>query len=126
MDKLCSEGSGWVFIKNIELSVNVFRYKPFRGGSYIETPKELNNSSKGLINIQNKDKNDNFCFAYNVAAHELKLTGANLTRVTKYKDAAKKYIDGWKDWPMKIDDIQKFEKQFDKCINVFACKKYLD
>ena len=39
-------------------SVNVSVYNPLAGCSYIQLPKELRNSMKGLINMKNYDK---FC-----------------------------------------------------------------
>ena len=54
-----SEGSGWI-IENIRSHfVNIVKYLPFRGNSYIPSPEELRNSMMGLINPKNKD---NKCF----------------------------------------------------------------
>ena len=39
--------------------INVYKYKPLKGGTYIELSDDFKNSSKGLINIKNKD---NKCF----------------------------------------------------------------
>ena len=56
-----SEGSGWT-VESVEGHyVNIAKYKPLRGSSYIELPKELRNSKKGLINLKNKDKK---CFRW--------------------------------------------------------------
>ena len=51
-----SQGSGWVVARVDEHHINVARYNPLVGRSYIKLPKELQNSMKGLINLQNKDK----------------------------------------------------------------------
>ena len=54
-----SEGSGWT-IKSVDNHyLNIVKYKPMNGSSYIKLPKELQNSVKGLINLKN---NDNKCF----------------------------------------------------------------
>ena len=41
--------------------INIVRYKPLKGSSYIELPPELRNPAEGLINLQN---NDNECFRW--------------------------------------------------------------
>ena len=56
-----SQGSGWIISSVDNLYINIIKYEPLKGSSYIELPKELRNSSKGLINIQNKDDK---CFLY--------------------------------------------------------------
>ena len=38
-----------------EQNINVSKYKPLSGSSYVKLPKELNHSGKCLINIQNID-----------------------------------------------------------------------
>ena len=39
----------------IKQNINVSKYKPLSGSSYIKLPKELNHSRKDLLNIQYKD-----------------------------------------------------------------------
>ena len=46
----------------IEQNIDVSRCNPLSGNSYIKLPKELNQSRKGLINIQNID--DNKCLKW--------------------------------------------------------------
>ena len=55
IDKWVSEGSGWVIDRIDSHYINVTTYQPLNGSSYIELPIELQNPSKGLINIKNKD-----------------------------------------------------------------------
>ena len=52
-----SEGSGWTIESIDSHHVNVVKYLPMRGSSYIPCPKEL----RGLINLKNKD---NECFRW--------------------------------------------------------------
>ena len=55
--KWLREGSGWQIKSLLNFYVNIVRYDPLHGGnSYIKFPKELQNSRKGLVNIQNNDK----------------------------------------------------------------------
>ena len=56
-----SEGSGWT-IKSVDGHyINLTKYKPLKGSSYIELPTELKNPAKGLINLKNED---NECFRW--------------------------------------------------------------
>ena len=56
-----SEGSGWTVVSINDHYINTVVYNPLKGSSYIKLPPELQNSSKGLINLQNKD---NECFRW--------------------------------------------------------------
>ena len=55
IDKWVSEGSGWVIDRLDSHYINVTKYKPLHGSSYIELPTELKNPKKGLINMKNED-----------------------------------------------------------------------
>ena len=50
-----SEGSGWTIEAILVHYVNVAKYVPLRGNSYLPLPEELLNSRKGLINLKNED-----------------------------------------------------------------------
>ena len=54
-----SEGSGWTLVEIRSPFVNIVKYLPLRGNSYISTPEELRHHNKGLINLKNID---NECF----------------------------------------------------------------
>ena len=47
-------GSGWIMDKILEAYINVARYQPMRGGSYMPLPKKLQNK-KAIINVQNRE-----------------------------------------------------------------------
>ena len=112
-----SEGSGWT-VKTVDGHyVNLTKYKPLKGSSYIELPTELRNPAKGLINLKNKD---NQCFRWCHIRH--------LNPQEKYpqriKKSDKEYINkldyqGIK-FPVTIKQINKIEKQNDIRINVFG------
>ena len=61
IDKWVLEGSGWVIDRIDSHYLNVTRYKPLNGSSYIELPTDLRNTKNGLINIKNED---NECFRW--------------------------------------------------------------
>ena len=59
--KWISEGSAWI-IKSINGHyINIIKYEPLTGSSYIKLPTELQHNKHGLINLQNKD---NQCFRW--------------------------------------------------------------
>ena len=59
--KWISEGSAWI-IKSINGHyINIIKYEPLTGSSYIQLPTELQHHKSGLINLQNKD---NECFRW--------------------------------------------------------------
>ena len=61
IDNWINEGSGWIIDSINGEYVNISKYAPLFGNSFIELPSELKNPKKGLINIKNKD---NKCFLY--------------------------------------------------------------
>ena len=55
IDSWISEGSGWSIDKIGSKYINIVVYQPLHGSSYIDLPDELKTTTKGLINIKNKD-----------------------------------------------------------------------
>ena len=61
IDNWLNEGYGWV-IESVDAEyVNIPIFSLLSGSTYIELPRRLRNSIKGLINIKN---NDNKCFLW--------------------------------------------------------------
>ena len=59
--KWISQGSAWL-IKSINGHyINIIKYEPLSGSSYIKLPNELQNPKHGIINLQNED---NQCFRW--------------------------------------------------------------
>ena len=58
--------SNFVISKINTQYIDILQYKPLKGSSYIELPKELKNPKMGLINIKNEDQK---CFAYCLLYH---------------------------------------------------------
>ena len=100
--------------------MNIGKYATLSGSSYIELPKCLSNSMKGLINVTNKD---NKCFLWSHVRH-LRREGTHLTRITKEN---KKIADTLNyssiKFPVCSDDYPVIEDRFDININVFAYNK---
>ena len=112
-----SEGSGWT-IKSVDSHyLNIVKYKPLKGSSYIQLPYELRNSAKGLINMKNED---NECFRWCHIRH--------LNPQEKYPQRIKKvdkpYIEkldySGVEFPVNVKHYNKIEKQNSININVFG------
>lgn len=56
-----SEASGWVVHQVRRHYINIAKYNPLEGSSYMELPPELRNLKYGLINMKN---NDDQCFRW--------------------------------------------------------------
>ena len=112
-----SEGSGWT-IKSVDSHyLNIAKYEPMKGSSYIRLPSELRNSAKGLINIKNED---NECFRWCHIRH-LNPQDKNPQRIKK---TDKQYV-GKLDYsniklPVGVKHYNKIEKQNSININVFG------
>ena len=100
------KGSGWYFNEVIRLEIHIVEYKPMKGGYYIPLP-EFITKKKSIINIQNKD---NKCFLWSILRylHPVQMNEVRLTDLKKYEnDLNFKQIN----FPVKVKDITKFEKQ---------------
>ena len=53
---------GWIVDSIIDHNINISKYNPLAGSSYIKLPRELDHPRKGLISIQNID--DKKCFSW--------------------------------------------------------------
>ena len=112
-----SEGSGWTIQSVDSHHINLVKYVPLKGSSYIQLPQELRNSSKGLINMKSED---NECFRWCHIRH--------LNPQDKYpqriKKSDKEYIDRLNyseiEFPVTTKQYNKIEKQNEININVFG------
>ena len=103
-----SEGSGWTIEEMRSHFVNIVKYLPLRGNSYISSPKELRNSMCGLINPKNID---NECFRWCHNRH-LNPRKKNPQRITKEDRESVKSLDySGITFPVTINQINRIEKQ---------------
>ena len=114
-----SEGSGWTIQSVDGHYINLTKYEPLKGSSYIELPIELRNSAKGLINLQNKD---DCCFAW-CHVRYLNPKKKDPQRIKKddnrfIKDKIVNY-DEIK-FPVTLKDYNKIEKMNSINVNVFG------
>ena len=112
-----SEGSGWTIQSVDSHFINLVKYEPLKGSSYIQLPPELRNSAIGLINLKN---DDNECFRWCHIRH--------LNPQDKYpqriKKSDRKYVDklNYKgiEFPVTTKQYNKIEKLNEININVFG------
>ena len=112
-----SEGSGWTVESVDNHYINVVKYEPIKGSSYIKLPQELRNSKKGLINMKNED---NECFRWCHIRH-LNPQAKDPQRIKKVD---KQYIEKLDysgiEFPVATKQYNKIEKQNNININVFG------
>ena len=115
IDTFLQQGSGWTYSKIHHFQVDVVRYVPFRGRSYIPTPEYLEN--KRLVNPQN---DDNKCFKWAMLAglfyDELK---NNRHRISKLKEYENRINTSFLNYPVDKNQIQNFEQMNNIPVNIF-------
>ena len=99
-------GSGWILSELICVDLMIATYNPVGGSSYIKLPEYIANK-KAVINITN---DDNLCFTYSILAG-LYPADDHPNRVYHYKKHINKLCLDGLDFPIKLNDITKFEKQ---------------
>ncbi|XP_048488462.1 uncharacterized protein LOC125491183 isoform X1 [Plutella xylostella] len=97
--------SGWTFLSNSHLEININKYQPLRGASYINLPKFIKNK-KACLNIEN---NDPYCFLWSVVA-ALFPAQKHPERVSSYPDFRKVFNIEGMSFPVGFSDITIFEK----------------
>ena len=112
-----SEGSGWTVQSVDNHYLNVVKYEPMKGSSYIKLPTELRNSAKGLINMKNED---NECFRW---CH-IGFLNPQDKYPQRIKKVDKQYIENLDysgiEFPVTTKQYNKIEKQNEININVFG------
>ena len=123
MDDMIMRGSGWSVESIQELRLNVARYEPLSGSSYLPLPDFIA-KKRAVINVKNADDK---CFMWSVLA-KLHPVEKDPQRVTKYAQYTKELDFFNIEFPVKIKDIPRFEKQNDLTVNVYSYddeKEYL-
>lgn len=110
--------SGWSFLSNCHLEVNINKYEPMRGSSFFELPAQIKNK-KACINVKNTDK---FCFLWSIVAG-LYPAKRNVNRITSYPHFKNVLNIQGLSYPVNFMDISVFERNNDNvCINVYGFK----
>ena len=110
--------SGWVLDDILKAYINVARYQPKRGGSYMDLPKKLKNE-KAILNIQNRD---NQCLRWALRAALFTPRG-DMRRTSSYPTEDGLDFTGIH-FPTPVSEIGKLERQNPQlAINVFGWEK---
>jgi len=112
------DGSGWSIELIKEFRINIFKYEPLVGSSFIELPEDLRRKYS-LTNVRNKD--DQKCFLWSVLAH-LHPVENRKCDVWGYRKYEKELNTTDIKFPMTLDQIGKFEKLNQLTIHVFGYK----
>lgn len=96
--------SGWSLVSISHLEVNINKYTPMRGGSYLELPKIIRNN-KSCLNIRN---NDEYCFLWSIAA-ALYPSKINVCRTSSYPHFTSIFNTEGMTFPPSPKDIKLFE-----------------
>ena len=115
-----SESSQWVIEVILRHYINIVKYVPLRGNSYLPLPEELRNSKKGLNNLKNEDDK---CFLWCHVKHlnpqkdhpeRIKLSDREFAKRLDYSGIT---------FPVTIKQIPQIERQNGLNINVFGYDK---
>ncbi|MES9973939.1 MAG: hypothetical protein ABW094_06720, partial [Candidatus Thiodiazotropha sp.] len=117
LEKWTQRGSGWVVDQVQTLWLDIARYQPLRGSSYIPLPAAVR-SKKAVVNVKNKDDH---CLRWALRSYLFPACD-HVDRPSKYPtndDLNFKGIDA----PTPISQIPKVEKLNNLAINVFGWDK---
>lgn len=107
--------SGWALKKLTHLHININKYNPIGGSSYIPLPAWITRK-KAVINIKN---NDQCCFKWSILAH-LHSVEKDTQRVSKYLPYANELNFDGIEFPVNLCDVGKFEQLNDISVNLFG------
>lgn len=105
MEEFQERDSGWTFLHNSHLEININKYQPLNGSKFITLPKCIQNK-KACLNIRN---NDEYCFLWSVTA-ALYPSKQHPERVTSYPHYQNVFNIKDMTFPVSFNDIAIFEK----------------
>ncbi|XP_072401744.1 uncharacterized protein [Diabrotica undecimpunctata] len=118
LEEFQERDSGWALTAVVNLGVNINKFTPQLGSSYIELPPQIKRK-EACINVKNDDE---ACFAWSVIS-AVNPVDKNPQRVSKYPHYSQVLKLKGIQWPMTMRQIPNFEKQNDISINVYVLKK---
>ncbi|XP_072375164.1 uncharacterized protein [Diabrotica undecimpunctata] len=118
LEEFQERDSGWALKAVVNLGVNINKYTPQLGSSYIELPPQIKRK-EACVNVKNDDE---ACFAWSVIS-ALNPVDKDPQRVSKYPHYSQVLKLKGIQWPMTMRQIPNFEKQNDISINVYVLKK---
>ncbi|KAK3707294.1 hypothetical protein QZH41_004240 [Actinostola sp. cb2023] len=117
LEKWTQRGSGWVVDRVETLWLDIAKYQPLRGGSFIPLPAAVKNK-KAVVNVKNKDDH---CLRWTLRSALFPATH-HVDRSGQYQTQDGLNFEGV-DAPTPISQIPRVEKQNNLAINVFGWDK---
>ena len=117
VEKFTSNGSGWILDNVLSLSVNIAKYQPLKGSSYIELPKYLKDK-KAIVNVKNQD-DECLKWALLAALHPVKKDPQRVNKYMQFKELRFTEVD----FPTPLSQMPKVERLNNLAINVFGYSK---
>lgn len=115
MNSFEKKDSGWSLKQINCIDMNVNKFNPLRGTSYIDLPKNIKDK-KAIVNVKNSDYS---CFKWAVLSALYPVT-KNSDRRSSYSIHSNKLKFNGISFPVKLTDIAKVEKLNKISINVFG------
>lgn len=120
IDNYTRNGSGWMIEKVQNIHINITKYAPFFGGSYLRLPKDLT-ARRSLLNIKNEDEK---CLMWCcLAAKYPAPRNLNAARTSSYAEYQNEIDDEGITWPIELKDLKKFEEKNGFMINVVGVEE---
>lgn len=114
-DDLTERGSGWRLEYIQSLRLEITRYRPIRGSSYIPSPDWIA-AKKAVINVRN---NDQRCLAWAVASARHP-AATHSERPSKYAEHLNELDYSMLEWPAAIDQLPEWEETNKVAVTVFS------
>ena len=119
LEEFQERDSGWTLKSIISLCINMNKFSPIRGSSYIDLPFSIR-KRRACITIRNTD---NKCFKWSILA-ALHPEEKNNNRVSKYLPYQDELSFTGIEFPVKLNQVRKFEVLNDISINIYILQKY--
>ena len=114
------KGSGWSLCKIVQLQINLNKYSPICGSSFVTLPSSIK-CKNAIVNVFNDDQK---CFQWSI------LSGIHYNCITHNREFVETYKKQCHcgqsinfencSFPMELKEIQKFEKENKISVNVFG------
>ncbi|TLY46816.1 MAG: hypothetical protein E6K54_08005, partial [Gammaproteobacteria bacterium] len=115
------KGSGWSFLRIVDMEIRVNVYRPLGGSKYLKLPQPILNR-KAVVNVRNV--NDDRCFEYAILSRYVpnngRVLGIEVNAITDQVRAAANLDFTDLTMPMKINQIPVFEKKNGVSVNVYG------
>ncbi|KAK5640231.1 hypothetical protein RI129_011042 [Pyrocoelia pectoralis] len=119
LEEFAERDSGWALQEILHLKVNINSYIPIRGGvsTYVKVPHFIA-MKRAVVNVIN---NDEYCFLWAIVSALFPVQNHNY-RVSSYPHFSDVLNYESIQFPIKLNDISKFEKLNNLSINLYCVK----